>query len=262
MDHLRKATDWTMGKADPTPASFPLNAPATPTVAGSREVHGLPLSAGDAVIATATDCQVPIAAKVESEPDLETNPDETTAAELAPDELTLDEQTPLTEHTLDPATLTEWVTLHHAVLYRYAYRLAGNPTDAEDLTQQTYLVASQQGMKVREAEKVLGWLLTVLRNCYLKSRRRPPLSTGHLLEKELEAIPETTQWPAWDREELQQALQSLPEEFRLVVMLFYFEDISYKEIAERLQTPLGTVMSRLSRGKKLLRGRLLGPETS
>lgn len=163
---------------------------------------------------------------------------------------------------LTPETLVDWVTCHHAGLYRYAYRLTGNPADAEDLTQQTYLIASQRGAAVREADRVIGWLLTVLRNCHLKNRRRMAPITGQPLEKELEDIPDSADLPTWDREELQAALQSLPDEFRLVVMLFYFEDIPYKEIAERLQVPIGTVMSRLSRGKKLLRGRLLGLDQS
>jgi RNA polymerase sigma-70 factor (ECF subfamily) len=279
-----------MGKAAPISASFPRHGTATSPVSDAAEAQVTHPLAGNPVIATSTDCQQPGSASDEiGSVALARNglagqvpvSDAVVGAAVIDDTVNSDtvnrdavdwsvgENTELDDErrlesgpagSLAPATLIEWVNCHHAELYRYAYRLTGNPADAEDLTQQTYLIASQRGAAVREADRVIGWLLTVLRNCHLKNRRRIVPTIGQPLEKELEAIPDAEDLPTWGREELQAALQSLPDEFRLVVMLFYFEDIPYKEIAERLQVPIGTVMSRLSRGKKLLRGQLLNTD--
>jgi RNA polymerase sigma-70 factor (ECF subfamily) len=147
---------------------------------------------------------------------------------------------------------------HHEVLYRYAFRLTGSVPDAEDLTQQTFLVAQQKLQQVREAESVRGWLFTVLRNGYLKSfRKQVPLSAASV-DLDIESVPAQMVDRPIDSDELQRALGQLPEEFKLVVMMFYFEQRSYREIAEGLSVPLGTVMSRLSRAKACLR-RLLDP---
>ncbi len=146
---------------------------------------------------------------------------------------------------------------HHADVYRYAYRLAGSAADAEDLTQQTFLAAQVKLAQLRSSETARAWLFTILRNCYLKSRRRRvPLSAASI-ELNVNEIPaEGAADAAVDRERLQAALDSLPDEFKLVLLMFYFEECSYREIAERLGMPIGTVMSRLSRAKGQLRGRL------
>ncbi len=131
---------------------------------------------------------------------------------------------------------------HHADVYRYAYRLAGSAADAEDLTQQTFLAAQVKLAQLRSSETARPWLFTILRNCYLKVRRRSvPLSAGSSGRRS---------------RALQAALDALPDEFKLVLLMFYFEECSYREIAERLGMPIGTVMSRLSRAKRQLRGRL------
>lgn len=158
------------------------------------------------------------------------------------------------------------VSEHHAVLYRYAYRLCGAVCDAEDLTQQTFLVAQQKLRQLRDVRHSRGWLFTILRNCYFKThRQRQPLMAGSI-EFNMDAVqdfslegPATVQ--AIDQERLQLALDELPDEFKMVLLLFYFEGCSYKEIAERLSLPPGTVMSRLSRAKGYLRTRLLHVET-
>lgn len=146
---------------------------------------------------------------------------------------------------------------HHATLYRYAYRLSGTVGDAEDLTQQVFLVAQQKLDQVRNAECVRGWLFAVLRNCYLRSKRRPTPLTATGVAIDLEVLPDDVGDDDIDREQLQAAINELPDEFKLVVLMFFFEDCSYREIAERLQLPMGTVMSRLSRAKGHLRKRLL-----
>jgi RNA polymerase sigma-70 factor (ECF subfamily) len=146
---------------------------------------------------------------------------------------------------------------HHASLYRYAFRLAGNAADAEDLAQQTFVTAYEKLHQVRQAESVRGWLFAVLRNCFLKSRRRPRPLTGDAVEMDVQHLAvEPTGATPFDGELLRQALDALPDEFRLVLVMFYFEECSYKEISEKLEIPLGTVMSRLSRAKQRLRTRL------
>jgi RNA polymerase sigma-70 factor (ECF subfamily) len=152
------------------------------------------------------------------------------------------------------------IIAHHAALYRYAYRLCGCATEADDLTQQAFLVAQQRLHQLRDAERAGAWLYAVLRSCFLKSLRRQRPANAATLHLEVEEF--AGPLPAAeeiDRERLAAALADLTEEFRLVVLMFYFEDLSYQEIAEQLEIPIGTVMSRLSRAKGHLR-RLLGDD--
>jgi RNA polymerase sigma factor (sigma-70 family) len=155
------------------------------------------------------------------------------------------------------AEMVALVTQHHASVYRYAARLCGCPTEAEDLTQQTFLIAQQKLPQLREAERAGGWLLTIVRNCYLKGRKKMrPVSAESIgldVQQFAEEMPASEEI---DRELLSAALVELPVEFRVVVLMFYFEDLSYQQIAEQLEIPIGTVMSRLSRGKAHLRKRL------
>jgi RNA polymerase sigma factor (sigma-70 family) len=155
------------------------------------------------------------------------------------------------------------VAEHHEVVYRYAYRLCGTPADAEDLTQQTFLAAQQNLSQLRNAAQGRAWLMTILRNGYLKSRRRRFPATAGSLELDLESIPDDLPYPGEiDRQRLQEALDALPPEFKVVLLMFYFEHCTYREIAEQLDLPIGTVMSRLSRAKHQLRGRLLEKESA
>ena len=154
------------------------------------------------------------------------------------------------------------VCRHHDDVYRYAFRLAGNQADAEDLTQQTFLIAQQRLHQVRHPERALGWLFAILRSCYLKGerKRRPMDAAG--LELDIESIPEDVTENDIDSQLLQAAIDELPDESKLVVVMFYFEECSYKEIAAELGIPIGTVMSRLARAKGRLRKRLLPAETA
>lgn len=159
----------------------------------------------------------------------------------------------------EPLTLPQLIRDYAAPLYRYAFRLAGQASDAEDLVQQTFLVAQQKLHQLREADRASAWLYAVLRSCFLKSRRKPqPANFDEQFPPDsIAAQPDGDENDAWlDREALQLALSELPDEFKIVVLMFYFEDLSYKEIAEQLEMPIGTVMSRLSRGKAHLRRRL------
>ncbi|QDU97627.1 RNA polymerase sigma factor [Lignipirellula cremea] len=158
------------------------------------------------------------------------------------------------------AELIGLIREHHQAVYGYALRLSGSPTDAEDLAQQAFLIACQKLHQVREAEKVRSWLLTVVRNAFLKSRKNPPPAPAAGLELDIDAIPEQAPETALDNETLQLALADLSDDYRLIVGMYYFEERSYKEIAEILGLPIGTVMSRLSRAKSRLRGQLLASD--
>lgn len=155
--------------------------------------------------------------------------------------------------------IRELITAHHAAMYRYAYRLTGAQSDAEDLTQQAFLTAQQKLHQLRDPHKALAWLYSVLRSCYLKSRRKPTPQLAGNLDLNVEGLESGGPTPAalfeadLDRQAVQAAIDQLPDEFKIVVLMFYFEDQSYKEIAAELDLPIGTVMSRLSRAKARLR---------
>jgi RNA polymerase sigma-70 factor (ECF subfamily) len=152
--------------------------------------------------------------------------------------------------------LAALVEEHSEMLFRYAYRLSGSAADAEDLTQQTFLAAHRHLDQLREAGRARSWLCAILRNVYLKQLR----SNGGLEFDSLQDVAEPASEVALDHpideEQLQSALLELPEEYRSPVILFYFGELSYKEIAEQLEVPIGTVMSRLARAKSLLKKRL------
>ncbi len=149
------------------------------------------------------------------------------------------------------------IVAHHAALFRYAYRLSGCSAEADDLTQQTFLVAQRKLHQLREADRAGAWLFAVLRSVFFKSLRRQRPATAASLNLEVDQFAGPTPVvEEVDRERLAAALAQLPDEFRLVVLMFYFEELSYQEIAEQLEIPIGTVMSRLSRAKGHLRRRL------
>lgn len=148
----------------------------------------------------------------------------------------------------------------YEVVYRFAYRLSGSRADADDLTQQTFLQACRKLDQLRSGERLRSWLLTITRNCFLKLRQR---------DRRWETPGDEQNWiqedpPAWpeefDEEQLQQALQEMPEVFRTPVLLYYFDGMSYQEMSRHLDVPIGTIMSRLARGKEALRSRLMSPQ--
>ncbi len=153
------------------------------------------------------------------------------------------------------------VAEHHQAVFGYAYRLSGSVPDAEDLSQQVFLVAQQKLGQLRKVESAKSWLFAILRNCFLKSQQRQRPVTATNLQLDVDTIPaDTPKSEDIDRERLQQALDEIPEVFRIVLVLFYFEQCSYKEIAEKLELPIGTVMSRLARAKSHLRAKLFAAE--
>jgi RNA polymerase sigma-70 factor, ECF subfamily len=148
----------------------------------------------------------------------------------------------------------EIVDRFYPMLYRFALSLARNEADACDLTQQTFSTWAAKGHLLRDETKVKSWLFTTLYREFISIRRRElrwPTEELSEVENELPvALPE-----AVDRLEADQvmaALQSIDETFRAPLVLFYLQENSYEEIAEILEIPIGTVMSRLSRGKQKL----------
>ncbi len=164
------------------------------------------------------------------------------------------------------APLAEWVDQHYRAVFGYAYRLSGSVIESEDLTQQTFMQAQANLTQLREPLATRSWLYTIARNEFL---RRRPLSTSIALEDAPEIVSPEAE-PEWldgelTSERLQAALNELSVEFRVPVVLFYFENLSYRDIAQQLELPLGTIMSRLSRAKSQLRRKLekylLEPQT-
>jgi len=156
-------------------------------------------------------------------------------------------------------TLVDLVERYYALLYRYAFRLTGSRADAEDLTQQAFLTAQAKWDQLRDETKAKSWLFTITRNLYLKDLRGPPCLTSSTLDELVSSSPPDSS-AEFDGEQLQNVLNDLPEEFRSPVIMFYFEEFSYREIAEQMEVPVGTIMSRLSRAKAYLRQRLTASE--
>src|SRR4051812_23811213 len=149
---------------------------------------------------------------------------------------------------------------HYVSLYRYAYRLTGSAVDAEDLTQDAFCKAQLNWTQLRDPERAKPWLFSILRNAYLhrvRADRQQPCVPLEAAGDPAGPLPEPL--PDIDPEKLQRALNELPEAFRTPIILYYFEDFSYREIAEQMALPLGTVMSRLARAKAHLRSRLPQP---
>ena len=154
---------------------------------------------------------------------------------------------------LDIADLVEQ---HAPLLYGLARRLSGCSADAEDLVQQTFLAAQSHGDQLRDTKRVRAWLCTILRNEFLKLLRQRGRSRVVSIDVIGDVSSVAPTESPFDSEALQQALDALPGEFRLPLVMYYFEDLNYREIASELDVPIGTVMSRLSRGKARLRERL------
>jgi len=154
-----------------------------------------------------------------------------------------------------PLTIERLVDEHYASLYRYAYRLSGSSADAEDLTQETFCKAQVKLSQLRDPDRSKPWLFSILRNAFLHRARDEQYSVPLDGIDLAEPLPEPL--PAIDSEQLQFALNELPEVYRTPIILYYFEEFGYREIAEQMDLPIGTVMSRLARAKAHLRTRLL-----
>jgi RNA polymerase sigma-70 factor (ECF subfamily) len=146
---------------------------------------------------------------------------------------------------------------HYQALYRFALSLARDSHTAADLTQQAFYVFAEKGHQIREKSKAKSWLFTTLHREFLKQRRRGARMT---VVEDTEPLMEPPQFAEanenarkLDGAAIVDALNELDELYRAPLTLFYLQQTSYKEIAEILDVPIGTVMSRLSRGKDQLR---------
>jgi RNA polymerase sigma-70 factor, ECF subfamily len=156
-------------------------------------------------------------------------------------------------------------------MYAAALRLTRNPADAEDVLQETYLRAYRGFDTFKEGTNLRAWLYRILTNAFIntyRKRQREPQTVSddevpewYLYERlggdGAEASAEAEVLETLPDEDVQDALASLPEQFRLAVLLADVEGFSYKEIAEILDIPIGTVMSRLHRGRRALEKRLV-----
>jgi RNA polymerase sigma-70 factor (ECF subfamily) len=143
----------------------------------------------------------------------------------------------------------------YSPLYRFAFSLSRNETQAADLTQETFLILAKQQAQVRDITKIKSWLFTTLRREFLRGLRSQSTHPEVELKPEHqdELVADSGVLKASDAATVMEALAGVDESYRMVLELFYLADLSYKEIAATLDIPIGTVMSRLSRGKEQLR---------
>jgi len=142
------------------------------------------------------------------------------------------------------------VAAYYEPLYQFAFGLTRSEADACDLAQQTFYVWATKGHQLRDQAKVKTWLFTTLHRAFLESRRRQTRFPHYELDEVPLDLP--TLSPAsineLDSEQVLRALSQIDEIYQAPVTLFYLEDCAYKEIAEILNIPMGTVKSRLARG--------------
>jgi len=149
---------------------------------------------------------------------------------------------------------------HYQGLYRFAMSLARNPDRAADLVQETFCIWAAKGDQLRDASKAKSWLFTTLHREFLAHRRRASRFTDdseaarHAIENTHSDDDEADR--QMDGQRCLELLGELDETFRAPLTLFYLQQHSYKEIAGILEIPIGTVMSRISRGKEILRRRM------
>jgi RNA polymerase sigma-70 factor (ECF subfamily) len=159
---------------------------------------------------------------------------------------------------------------HMDLLYNFALRTTGNEDDARDLLQETFLKAYRFWDKYEKGTNIRAWLFRIMKNSYINRYRKETREPGKVDYDDVENFYDSIRAESTDTNDLQQklfgnllsdevthALQSLPEDFRTVVILADIEGLSYEEIADFLNCPIGTVRSRLHRGRKLLQTQLL-----
>jgi RNA polymerase sigma-70 factor (ECF subfamily) len=169
----------------------------------------------------------------------------------------------------DQAQFAELAMEYMGSLYSAALRMTRNPSDAEDLVQETYLKAYRAFGSFKEGTNLKAWLYRILTNTFINSyraRRRRPEQTelddveDLYLYRRLGGLEAVAAGRSAEEEvlehftegEVKAAVEALPEQFRMAVLLADVEGFSYKEIAEILDVPIGTVMSRLHRGRRAL----------
>jgi RNA polymerase sigma-70 factor (ECF subfamily) len=176
------------------------------------------------------------------------------------------------KNTQKEATDFQQSTLQHIdSLYSTALRLCNNEKDAEDLVQDTYVKSLRFRDKFQEGTNLKAWLFKILTNTFINKYRRKMRERRFLDESgDIFANTDETSLKANDRfdpereyiskvlaEDLQKAIEDLPADFKMAVILADIEEFSYKEIADMMDCPIGTVMSRIFRGRKLLQKQLI-----
>ena len=173
----------------------------------------------------------------------------------------------------DQANFAELAMPYMDALYSAALRMTRNPADAEDLVQETYLRAYRGFGVFQEGTNLKAWLYKILTNTFINiyraKKRRPDevdfddaedfflfRRLGGLEAAVAGRTPESEVLEAMPEQVVKDAIEALPEQFRVAVLLADVEGFSYKEIAEITEVPIGTVMSRLHRGRKQLQARL------
>ncbi len=155
------------------------------------------------------------------------------------------------------------------ILYNYALRMTANPDDANDLVQETFLKAYRFWDKYEKGTNIRAWLFRIMKNSYINRYRKETKEPETVDYNDIQNFYNTIRYESSDPNDLQEkifgglleddvarAIESLPEDFRTVVILCDIEGLSYEEIAEFVDCPIGTVRSRLHRGRKILREKL------
>ncbi|MFH0990887.1 MAG: sigma-70 family RNA polymerase sigma factor [bacterium] len=158
---------------------------------------------------------------------------------------------------------------HMDVLYNFALRTTGNNDDAKDLLQETYLKAYRFWDKYEKGTNIRAWLFRIMKNSYINRYRKETKEPDTVDYDAIENFYHSIRSESTDPNDLQEkifgnllgdevakALESLPDDFRTVVILSDIEGLTYEEIAEFVECPIGTVRSRLHRGRKLLQAKL------
>lgn len=167
----------------------------------------------------------------------------------------------------DITTFEQEALCHLDAVYRFALHLTKDPAEADDLVQETYLKALKAFDSYTEGTNCKAWLLKIMRNAYINRVRETnkdlsieekkdlfrATSLAGWSERAFYRTPEATTLLTATRMEIEKALERLPEDFRNAVILSDIEGLSYKEIADVMGTPIGTVMSRLFRGRRMLK---------
>ncbi|NNK95430.1 MAG: sigma-70 family RNA polymerase sigma factor [Desulfobacterales bacterium] len=154
---------------------------------------------------------------------------------------------------------------HLEFLYNIALKYTGRPYDAEDIVQETLYTAFRKFHQLRDDNKCRQWLFSILRTTFLRERqlfkKRPFLDDGsgylkHITNESADSLSAAIEKKI-NKNMVQAALDELPEKHKSPLVLFYMEDMTYQEIADLLEIPIGTVMSRLARAKKSIKRVLL-----
>ncbi len=147
------------------------------------------------------------------------------------------------------------------LLYAYAFRMTASSADAEDIVQNVFLRAMQNQESIAQASNIQAYLFAMVRNETSKwMMRNKRMKTVEDIESVTDN--DVSETSGIDQDWLQIGLMKLPDAFRRILLMFYFEDASYKEIADAMDVPIGTVMSRLSRAKQALKDHLTQSESS